>query len=365
MRKLEDVTIQFVSFVKKGANKRKFFLTKDDEKKVNFETEVRTLFKKDDPMQLVYGIVYEPDVPDAHNDIMTADEIEKMAHEFLVNYRLIDKGHNRMPGAGEVVESYIAPDNFQIGKEIITKGSWVLVTKADNEVWQEIQNGEYSGYSMAGWAKNVEEIEQSEEKSKNIFKKIVKALGIKVDKDFDSELERMENNDIFHYIYILEMAIDSIVWNEEDGETKKQKIIESLNQLLKKVETMTFKIEKKEQGESEMTKEEFIKLLKEDEEFRNTVKEVIGKEAETPEEIPEIPETPEIPSEPESEPKPEPAEKSESEKLVEENKKLREDFAELQKSVTSLTKALLTPNSRNSENSETKLEKIGIRAKTL
>ena len=35
-----------------------------------------------DEQKLVYGIVYEPDVPDAHGDYMTAEEIEKAAHGF-------------------------------------------------------------------------------------------------------------------------------------------------------------------------------------------------------------------------------------------------------------------------------------------
>nr|WP_051009134.1 XkdF-like putative serine protease domain-containing protein [Bacillus xiamenensis] len=53
---------------------------------------------------------------------------------------------------GEVVESYIAPSDFERGDEVIKKGSWVLVTKASDEIWEQIQKGEITGYSMAGTA---------------------------------------------------------------------------------------------------------------------------------------------------------------------------------------------------------------------
>src|SRR5690606_15432934 len=128
-RELKNANITHVSYVDKGANKKKFFLTKAEEKPV-FEKQVRILTTADDEQKLVYGVVYEPDVEDSHGDFMTAAEIEKAAHGFMKDARNIDKQHNFEAGFGEVVESYVAPADITVGDETITKGSWVLVTKA-------------------------------------------------------------------------------------------------------------------------------------------------------------------------------------------------------------------------------------------
>ncbi|MGG3801784.1 XkdF-like putative serine protease domain-containing protein [Metabacillus fastidiosus] len=154
-RELKNATITHVSYVDKAANQKKFFLTKSADKPT-FEKEVKIITKADDTQQLVYGIVYEPDTIDAHEDFMTAEEIEKAAHQFLKDARNMDTQHDFVAGAGEVVESYVAPADFEIDGETILKGSWVLVTKATEEVWEQIQKGEITGYSMAGTAEAIE-----------------------------------------------------------------------------------------------------------------------------------------------------------------------------------------------------------------
>ncbi|MCM3452743.1 XkdF-like putative serine protease domain-containing protein [Heyndrickxia oleronia] len=158
-RELLNANITHVSYVDKGANKKQFFLTKSDEKPT-FQKEVKVFINKEEEEQkLVYGVVYEPNVEDSHDDFMTAPEIEKAAHGFMKDARNIDKQHDFNAGVGEVVESYIAPADFTIGDETITKGSWVLVTKASDEVWEEIKKGEITGYSMAGTAETIEKNE--------------------------------------------------------------------------------------------------------------------------------------------------------------------------------------------------------------
>ncbi|HGH7177583.1 TPA: XkdF-like putative serine protease domain-containing protein [Bacillus wiedmannii] len=162
VRELKNAKITHVSYVDKAANKKQFFFTKS-EKKPTFKKDVQLLTKADDPKKLVYGVVYEPGIEDAHQDFMTSEEIEKAAHAFLKDARDIDNQHNFIPGAGELVESYIAPDDLEINEQTILKGSWVIVTKATDEVWEQIQNGEITGYSMAGSA----EVEEQEAVSKS------------------------------------------------------------------------------------------------------------------------------------------------------------------------------------------------------
>ncbi|WP_271013955.1 XkdF-like putative serine protease domain-containing protein [Pseudomonas aeruginosa] len=150
-RELINAKITHVSYVDKAANQKQFFFMKS-EKQPDFQKEIKVIAKADDAQRLVYGIVYEPNVADAHGDYMTPEEIEKAAHGFLKDAREIDKQHDFQGGVGEVVESYIAPSDFEMGDEIIKKGSWVLVTKASDEIWEQIQKGEITGYSMAGTA---------------------------------------------------------------------------------------------------------------------------------------------------------------------------------------------------------------------
>ncbi|MCY8178839.1 XkdF-like putative serine protease domain-containing protein [Bacillus paralicheniformis] len=153
-RELINAKITHVSYVDKAANQKQFFFMKS-EKQPDFQKEIRVLTKADDEKKLVYGIVYEPDTPDAHGDFMTAAEIEKAAHGFLKDAREIDKQHDFKGGVGEVVESYVTPADFEVNGETIKKGSWVLVTKASDEVWEQIKKGEITGYSMAGTAETI------------------------------------------------------------------------------------------------------------------------------------------------------------------------------------------------------------------
>ncbi|WP_100001163.1 XkdF-like putative serine protease domain-containing protein [Bacillus velezensis] len=158
-RELVNAKITHVSYVDKAANQKQFFFMKS-EKQPDFQKEVKVIAKEADEQKLVYGIVYEPDTVDAHGDFMTAAEIEKAAHGFLKDAREIDKQHDFQGGVGEVVESYVAPADFEMNGETIKKGSWVLVTKASEAVWDEIKKGEITGYSMAGIA----DIAKQEEK---------------------------------------------------------------------------------------------------------------------------------------------------------------------------------------------------------
>lgn len=177
-RKLKNLQVSHVSYVNAGANKREFFLTKSD-KEPNFEKEVRVIKSNDEEKRLVYGIVYEPGVLDSHNDFADEVTIEKAAHEFMLKYRQIDKDHDFQAGVGEVVESYIAPADMEVNGEVITKGTWVLVTKATEEVWESIQKGDYKGYSLAGVAETEvveEEVTKTEEKQFKSFFQLMKGF---------------------------------------------------------------------------------------------------------------------------------------------------------------------------------------------
>ena len=105
---------------------------------------------------LVYGLVYEPLVKDTHEDFATAEEIEAAAHNYLpaAMQNVEHDGEQTLTNSDStVVESYIAPCDFRLGDEVITKGSWILVTKIHNtELIEKVRSGEITGYSMEGTA---------------------------------------------------------------------------------------------------------------------------------------------------------------------------------------------------------------------
>lgn len=250
-RKLKNVDVSFVSIVDKAANKKRFFLTKS-EQEPTFEKEVKIIKGEDEDQKLVYGIVYSPgsaedsSTHDAHGDFMTAEDIEKSAHNFIAKYRNIDAQHDFNAGAGEVVESYVAPVDMDINGEVITKGTWVLVTKATDEIWKDIQDGKMTGYSLAGVAETEvieEEVAKTEEKQIKSFFQLMKGFfsGEKVEKGevrdkFNQNKHRRDVNASFS---ALEDTFYQSLWNAPTAdaidldriEAAAQEFIEIINEL--------------------------------------------------------------------------------------------------------------------------------------
>lgn len=178
-RELRNAIITHVSLVDKGANKKQFAIVKSD-KQPTFQKQA-TIIKADEEKQLVTGIVYEPETLDSHEDFMTAEEIEKAAHQFLQDYRQVDKQHNFRSGYGEVVESYVAKSEHVIGDQVIHPGTWVMTVKVDDQdTWEAVKKGEITGFSMAGIAEVIENtveeesVAKSEEDEARGFFKLVK-----------------------------------------------------------------------------------------------------------------------------------------------------------------------------------------------
>lgn len=175
---IKNAQISFVSLVDKAANKKTFAIIKSEEN-LTFEKSVPIL-KVDEEKRIVTGIVYEPDVLDAHGEFMTADEIEKSAHQFLKDFRNIDKQHDFVASETEVVESWITKEDGKLGEQEVKKGTWLLsVHVPDDDTWSEIKKGELTGFSMGGVGERVEHIEKSEaEQASGLLQVIKNFLGV-------------------------------------------------------------------------------------------------------------------------------------------------------------------------------------------
>jgi 2'-5' RNA ligase len=115
-----------------------------------------TILKADEHRQLVYGVVLEPDMIDSQLDVMRASEIEAAAHYYLNFSRVVGDRHRKKANA-EVVESYIAPVDFDLNGQRVKKGSWVLVVHiTDPYLWQQVKQGLYTGFSVGGFGERRE-----------------------------------------------------------------------------------------------------------------------------------------------------------------------------------------------------------------
>lgn len=148
---ISDAKIMFVSLVDKAANKHGFLIAKSEGDKAEFQTYGRIL-KTDAEKHYVTGVVYEPMVEDTDGNYMTEEEITKAAHWFMKNAGDADIQHCFEKADGvEVVESYVAKCDMEIEGQPIKKGTWLMTMEvADGEVWDRIEKGEITGFSMGG-----------------------------------------------------------------------------------------------------------------------------------------------------------------------------------------------------------------------
>jgi hypothetical protein len=128
------------------------------------------------------------------------------------------------------------------------EGTWYVAMKIENdEVWKSVKDGAYTGISLYGFATRTEDepangsaAEDTEEKSffktmKEFFTKdAVSAEHIQLIKDFNAEVERMDFEKLSN-------AFWGTVYSIFDDETitdKKAAILESIDQIRTKVESM-------------------------------------------------------------------------------------------------------------------------------
>ena len=116
------------------------------------------IVKLNPEQQIAYAIVYEPERVDTQADFARIHEIEKMAHDFMINSQRYDLQHSAdVPrDSAYVVESFIAPVDFNWTlpsgiEKLIRKGAWVVATYfKDAQLWQMVKAGQINAYSIYG-----------------------------------------------------------------------------------------------------------------------------------------------------------------------------------------------------------------------
>lgn len=145
----------------------------------NYKEETLELFvpiyKQDDEKRLVMGPLLIPETVDLQDDIISADEIEKAAHNYMIKLTfqndpefLKEVGLNDRSDRGfmhvefsrkiALVESFLAPVDFELNNRAVKKGTWIVTVKVfDDEIWNLVKAGKITGFSIGGRSRVIEE----------------------------------------------------------------------------------------------------------------------------------------------------------------------------------------------------------------
>lgn len=133
------------------------------------------ILKQVDEKRLVMGPLLIPETVDLQNEIVSREEIESAAHNYMTKLTfqkdpdfLAKIGLNSRADQGfmhvdfskkiAVVESYIAPVTFEISNRQVIEGTWMVTVKVfDDEVWNLIKAGKIRGFSIGGEARLIDE----------------------------------------------------------------------------------------------------------------------------------------------------------------------------------------------------------------
>jgi hypothetical protein len=116
-----------------------------------------SVVKSSDEQRYTLGLAYpsgSPDDTDAHNEYMTAPELERTAWSYVAKGRIVGLWHvDGTEGSGTVVESYIwrGPD-WTVGDTVIKSGDWLLGVVWDPASWGLVKAGLVNGLSIQGTA---------------------------------------------------------------------------------------------------------------------------------------------------------------------------------------------------------------------
>lgn len=138
---------------------REFFLSEEikDAEEDKMEAEDMMSFTQkslnEELMQATF-IVLEPETPDAHGDVYSADEIRKACHNFNMFCRKAYLNHSVETDKISFVESYTAPDDMLINDFMVKKGTWLAVTQFnDVELWKQAKEDGMIGLSIGAVCK--------------------------------------------------------------------------------------------------------------------------------------------------------------------------------------------------------------------
>lgn len=115
---------------------------------------------KTDEERFVLGIVLVPETADSQGDIYSHDEVRKAAHAYMEKARNLGTQHSEVVNEKlTILETYLAPGDFEMDGESVTKGTWLLgIRIVDDDLWTKTKKGEFTGFSIGGAALRTPEV---------------------------------------------------------------------------------------------------------------------------------------------------------------------------------------------------------------
>ena len=160
-----DVGVDLVSGVDVPAVNSKWVMMKSGggRRGHDYRSNVPVLVEKDDgdaEKRITHAAAMVPREPDKEGDVVPPAVVENAAHGFVKNDGGVDTDHSLIEGDGEVVESWIEPnertwDLPDGGSETYPAGTWMVGIEWGAEAWDRIKSGELSGLSIYGMAEHV------------------------------------------------------------------------------------------------------------------------------------------------------------------------------------------------------------------
>lgn len=117
--------------------------------------EIRRRLSEEGEQRIAVGIVLEPEVKDAQDDIYSEDEVKRAAADYMKNHerlKLMHEGES-INDRVTLLGSYITKESFSVGDETVAKGTWIAVLFVpDAELWSSLKSGALGGLSIGGSA---------------------------------------------------------------------------------------------------------------------------------------------------------------------------------------------------------------------
>ena len=111
--------------------------------------------KRDDDKFLVFGFASVADVEDSQGDVISIEELEKGAYQFMLHDGMGAEMHE-VYGVADVVESIVFTKEklklLGLAEDALPPAWWIGMKVRNAETWQKIKNGDYKSFSIGGRA---------------------------------------------------------------------------------------------------------------------------------------------------------------------------------------------------------------------
>ena len=115
------------------------------------------ILKADEEKRLVFGVISEPDTVDLQGDVLSREEIARMARNFVDYVREFRDRHTLKKVKVEIVRSWIADKDEWMYGQLVKAGSWLLLVRVlDDEIWGKVKAGIYRAFSIGGRGVRIE-----------------------------------------------------------------------------------------------------------------------------------------------------------------------------------------------------------------